>query len=77
MKPKWDDNCTYNEMNFLETTLRFHNMAIQDALGSEDYLIKIFAVWGLRTLRRIATDEKHKMYPEWVRQFCELRLSQK
>ena len=79
MKSNWDSNCTYNEMDFLDAVLRFRSMAIQDALESEDYIIKILAIMdkrvGQRTLLRIYADKKYEMYPDWVRQFYELRLS--
>lgn len=78
MKPKWDENCTYCEMDFLNAVLTFRNLAIQDALDSEDYIIKILAIMdkrvGKRTLEKISRAGEYRTYPDWVRQFYELRL---
>ena len=80
MKPKWDANCTYCEMDFLEAVLKFRNMPIQEALASENYIIRVLAIMdrrvGKRTLLKILEDEAYKAFPSWVRQFYELRLSQ-
>lgn len=79
LKPGWDRNCTYCEMDFLDAVLRFRSMAIQDALRSENVIIRVLAILdrrvGSRTLRRIATEKAFENEPEWVRQFCELRLN--
>lgn len=81
LKPKWDVSCTYNEMDFLAAALRFWNMSIQEALESEDYLIKIFAILdkriGQRVLQRISVEGEYRMYPKWVQQFYDLRLTQR
>lgn len=78
LKPKWDRNCTYYEMDFLDAVLQFRNMSIQSALQSENYIIKILAIMdrrvGKRTLKRIADDKEYKKYPTWVQQFYELRM---
>ena len=79
MKPKWDDECTYCEMDFLSAALQFRNMPIQTALNSDNYIIKILAIMdgrvGKRTLRQIANEGAYTEYPCWVRQFYDLRLS--
>ena len=79
LKPKWDADCTYSEMDFLDATLKFRNMAIKDALESEDYIIKILAILdkriGKRTLAQIKKSNEYQQYPAWVRQFYYLRLS--
>jgi aerobic-type carbon monoxide dehydrogenase small subunit (CoxS/CutS family) len=80
MKPKWDADCTYCEMDFLDAVLQFRNMPVQIALQSENYIIKILAIMdkrvGKRTLLRSVAKSEYKMFPAWVRQFYELRLSQ-
>jgi hypothetical protein len=80
MKPKWDADCTYNEMDFLSAALQFRSMAIEDALHSDNFIIRIFAILdrrvGTRTLRQIAADGTYKALPQWVRQFYELRLAE-
>lgn len=79
MKPVWDEACTYCEWNFLRAVLTFRNLSIQDALSSEDYIIKVLAILdkrvGKRTLQRIRQSEEYKQYPAWARQFYALRLS--
>lgn len=78
MKPQWDANCTYCDMDFLNAVLGFRNLSIQDALNSDDYIIKILAILdkrvGKRTLQKIALAEGYQQYPAWARQFYELRL---
>lgn len=79
LKSKWDANCTYCEMDFLEAVLQFRNMPIQEALESENYIIKVLAIMdrrvGKRTLSRILEEAAYNDFPAWVRQFYELRLS--
>lgn len=79
MKPQWDANCTYDDMDFLNSVLEFRNLSIQDALDSEDYIVKILAILdkriGKRTLKKIADKAEYMQYPVWARQFYELRLS--
>ena len=41
LKPKWDAQATYHEMDFLDAALTFRSMAISNALESENYIIKI------------------------------------
>ena len=81
MKSARDETCTYCEWDFLSAVLEFRNLSIQDALNSEDCIIKILAILdkrvGKRTLQKIKEAEKYKQYPEWVRQFYELRLKEK
>lgn len=78
MKPAWDETCTYCEWDFLSAVLAFRNLSIQDAMNSEDDIIKIIAILdkrvGKRTLHKIKEAEEYKHYPEWVGQFYELRL---
>lgn len=68
-----------SEWDFLQAAVDFLQMPIADALGSENYLVKIFAIMdrrvGKRTLQKLAEDGEYKSYPDWVRQFYELRLS--
>ncbi len=78
MKPGWDETCTYCEWDFLSAVLDFRNLSIQDALNSEDYIIRILGILdkrvGKRTLQKIKEAEEYMKYPEWVRQFYELRI---
>ena len=79
MKPKWDEECTYCEMDFLSAALQFLDLPIQKALQSDNFIIKILAILdrrvGKRTLRQIAGGGAYAEYPLWVRQFYDLRLS--
>lgn len=73
MKPRWDANCTYCEMDFLEAVLQFRNLPIQEALESENYIIKVLAIMdrrvGKRTLSKILEEAVYNDFPTWVRQF--------
>lgn len=79
LKPEWDKNCTYCEMDFLDAVLRFRSMTIQEALRSENLLIRVLAILdrrvGRRTLRQIGSEKAFENEPQWVRQFYELRFS--
>ena len=80
MQPAWNESCTLCEWDFLSAVLEYRNLSIQDALNSENYIIKILAILdkrvGKRTLQKIKEAEEYKKYPEWVRQFYELRLNE-
>ena len=80
MKSRWDADCTWCDMDFLNAVLEYRNMAIQDALSSDDYIIRILAILdkrtGKRTLQKIRQAEEYKAYPAWVVQFYELRLAE-
>ena len=79
MKPKWDENGTYSGGDFFRSAADFLNLSIADALVSEDYIVKILAILdkrvGKRTLEKIRDTGEYQNYPDWVRQFYELRLS--
>ena len=79
MKPKWDENGTYSGGDFFRSAADFLNLSIADALVSEDYIVKILAILdkrvGKRTLEKIREAGEYQSYPDWVRQFYELRLS--
>lgn len=79
LKPAWDENGTYHEMDFLDAALRFRNMDICEALSSDNLIICILAILdkrvGKRRLVKIKQGRKYEAYPEWVKQFYRLRLS--
>lgn len=79
LKPEWDRDCTYCEMDFLDAVLQFRSMAIQEALRSENRIIRVLAILdrrvGSRTLRRIGSEKAFENEPQWVRQFYELRMN--
>lgn len=79
MKPKWDRDFTYGGGDFINAAHSFRNMAISDALNSEDYIIRILAIMdkrvGKRTLDTIREAKEYESYPDWVKQFYDLRLS--
>ncbi len=80
MKPQWDANCTWCDMDFLEAVLKFRSLSIQDALNAENGIIRILAILdrrvGKRTLQKLAQSASDQQDPPWVRQFYELRLSE-
>ena len=80
LKPTWDGTCTYCEWDFLCAVLEFRKLSIQDALNSEDYIVRILAILdkrgGKRTLQKICQAGEYKQYPEWVRRFYELRVKE-
>jgi len=79
LKSKWNKYCIYCEMDFLDAVLRFRSMTIQEALRSENAIVRVLAILdrrvGSRMLRRIDVERVYESEPEWVRQFYELRLN--
>jgi hypothetical protein len=41
LKQNWDQNCTYEEKDFINALLEFLNLPIESTLISENYIIKI------------------------------------
>lgn len=78
LKQKWDETATYSEMNFLDAATEFLQLSIKEALCSDNYLIRMFAIMdrrvGKRTLDAIKDSGEYMGYPEWLRQFYELRI---
>lgn len=79
LKPEWDKNCIYYEMDFIDAVLKFRNMSIKTALESDNYIIKILAILdkrvGNRTLAQLSSGKEYEAYPEWVQQFYKIRFS--
>lgn len=69
----------YSETDFLRAALEFRSLSIQDALRSENGVVRILAILdrrvGKRTLARLRAEGAYDACPEWVRQFYRLRLS--
>ena len=76
---KWNQEGIVSDWDFLEAATEFLQMNIRDALESENYLIRVFAIMdrrvGERTLARYRKSKEYMTYPQWVRQFYELRLT--
>lgn len=79
LKEKWNLEATLTDYDFLEAATEFLQLSIQDALQSKNYLIRVFAIMdkrvGKRTLEAIRQAGEYTTYPEWVRQFYELRMN--
>lgn len=78
LKDKWDAEGEYSDYDFLSAATEFLQLSIKDALNSENYIIRIFAIMdkrvGRRTLEKIWKEKDYQKYPRWIRQFYELRL---
>lgn len=78
LKSKWDENGTYSDMNFLLAATSFLQMPIEQALYSDNFIVRIFAIFdrrvGNRTLQKIKKDGIYQSYPDWVKQFYQLRF---
>ena len=76
--PVWEEKGTLSEMDFLAAALAFRNMPVQEALESENGIVRIFAILdrrtGRRTLEKIAASKAYQTAPEWLGQFYRLRL---
>jgi hypothetical protein len=77
-RENWDKNGTYCESDFINAVQEFRQMKIDDALNAENYIIKVLAILdrrvGRRTLQKIADSNEYAEYPDWARQFYNLRL---
>ena len=77
-KEKWSNDVTFSDCNFLSAATEYLQLSIKDALESENYLIKVFAIMdrrvSKRTLEKIRNANLYKEYPEWVQQFYRLRM---
>ena len=78
LKDKWNREATFSDYDFLYAAVKFLQLSIKDALQSDNYLIRVFAIMdkrvGKRTLEAIKKSGEYKTYPKWVRQFYELRF---
>ncbi len=78
LKDKWDANATYYDMDFLAAATSFLQTPIMEALYSDNYIIRIFAIVdrriGKRTLQTVRESGDYQNFPAWVKQFYELRL---
>ncbi len=79
LKDEWDENQTYSEGDFLAAVTAFRSLSVEDALSSDDYIVRILAILdrrvGKRRLAAIRDAEEYLGYPSWVREFYRLRLS--
>lgn len=79
LQAKWEQNGTYCDMDFLHSALSFIRMPFHEAIEHKDPIIRVLAVidrrLGKRTLQRIHAEKKFVSYPQWVRQFYELRFA--
>lgn len=78
LKEKWDADAAYSDMDFLSAAAAFLQTPIGEALGSDNYIVRILAILdrrlGKRTLRKIKEEGAYQSLPSWVRQFYDLRL---
>lgn len=78
LKEKWDNEAIFSDYDFLAAATNYLQLSIKDALNSENYLIKVFAIMdkrvGKRTLNKIRVEGKYITYPEWVQQFYRFRI---
>ncbi len=74
----WNEEAVLSDHDFLLAATDYLQLPIDDALKSNNYIIKIFAILdkrvGKRTLEKIKLEGDYKNYPEWVQKFYELRL---
>jgi hypothetical protein len=80
LNEKWNNDATFSDYDFLAAATDYLQLSIKDALESDNYLIKVFAIMdkrvGKRTLDKIRNAEYYKKYPEWVQVFYRLRLEE-
>jgi len=78
LKRKWDADAAYCEMDFLSAATAFLQMPVLEALDSDNFIIRIFAIVdrrvGKRALQKIRESGEYQQLPAWVKQFYDLRL---
>ncbi len=79
LRSEWNQTATLSEYDFLNATTTYLQLPIEDALTSDDPLIRTLAILdrrvGARTLQKIAQSDTMDTLPPWVKQFYDLRLS--
>lgn len=74
---KWNDQATFSDYDFLFAATKYLQLSIQEALESDNSLLRVFAIMdkrvGKRTLERLRLEGTYRQYPEWVQQFYRLR----
>ena len=78
LKLGWDVNCTHCESDFIAAVQALFHLSIEEALVSENYIVKILAIMdrrtGKRVLKRIKDSGDFAGYPDWVQTFYKLRF---
>ena len=78
LKEKWDKDAVFSDYDFLAAATDFLQLPIKEALNSDNYLIKAFAIIdkrvGKRTLDVIRKEKQYKKYPDWVQELYRLRI---
>ena len=78
LQEKWDRECIYGDGDFIAAIQKLFHLPIEEALVSEDMIVRMLAVLdrrtGKRTLRKLAADEKTKVLPEWLKNVYRLRM---
>ncbi len=78
LKEKWDRDCIYSNGDFIAAIQKLFHLPIEEALVSEDMIVRMLAVLdrrtGKRTLQKLATDKKTKILPEWLKNVYRLRM---
>lgn len=81
LQKKWNQDKILSDYDFLTSATRYLQMNIQEALQSDDYIIRSLAIMdrraGKRTIEKCKDSGEYLSLPEWVRQFYELRFSAK
>lgn len=76
---KWKKNGTYSEKDFLDAATEFLLLPINEALESENVIIRILALvdrrTGKATLAKLKSAWQMQELPLWVCKFLDLRLS--
>ena len=77
LKKKWGQEGRLSENDFLDAASSYRSMPIQEALTSDNAIIRMLAIMDRRTgKRRLAGLMKgaYATEPEWLKQFYRLRL---
>jgi len=69
-------NGVFGDWHFIEALNEFLNSSIEDALASQNSLVRMFAILDRRVGKRTLEKLKHSVEnePEWLRYFYRLRL---
>lgn len=78
LQKKWNETANFSDYDFLEAATNYLQLPIAEALTSDNYLIRAFAIMdkrvGKRTLEKIRKSGEYLELPDWLKQFYLLRL---
>ena len=78
LRPDWVRRGLLGDGDFMNAVSAFRDLSIANALISDDYIVRIFAILdrrcGKRTLERLIASRECDSWPDWAKQFAYIRF---